>query len=144
VGRKEIFMLRFRTFRAALAALWKSNIDSDSFREALLESLRAVGFLADSGALLALPARLVTLDQPSFGFNLTVTSVVHYTLKDVRSGVVIMDEDVKAEHTAKVSEAFVGSTRLQLANEGSARKNIAGLIERMNQIRVGNAAAPAM
>lgn len=117
--------------------LWTSQIDDAAFREALLASLRSVGFLSERGdAPLALQVRLVKLDQPLFGFNMTVTSVVHYTVKDVRNGAVLIDEDVTAEHTATMGDAFVGTKRLQLANEGSARKNIAALIERMNQISV--------
>ncbi len=125
--------------------LWTSQIEDASFREALLESLRSVGFLSDgASAPLTIAARLVSLEQPFLGFNMTVTSVVHYTVKDVRSGAALIDEDIKAEHTATVSDAFVGVKRLQLANEGSARKNIAALIERLNQIRVTPAAAPSM
>jgi hypothetical protein len=127
--------------------MWKSNIGDAAFREALEESLRAVAFLSQPGtAPLALEARLVRVDQPFAGFNMTVTSVVHYTIKEVRSGAVLIDEDVEAQHTATVGDAFVGTTRLQLANEGSARKNIAALIERMNKIQVGvaPAAAPSM
>ncbi len=117
--------------------LWTSQIDDAAFREALLESLRAVGFLSERGdAPLALQVRLVKLDQPLIGFNMTVTSVVHYTVRDVRTGAVLIDDDVAAEHTATMGDAFVGVKRLQLANEGSARKNIAALIERLNQISV--------
>ncbi len=114
-----------------------SDIDDASFREALVESLRAVGLLAEKeGAPLALEARIRKLDRPTFGFNMTVTSVVHYTVKDARSGTKIIDEDITAEHTATVGDAFAGVTRLRLANEGSARKNIAALIERLNAIGV--------
>ncbi|HEY6005119.1 MAG TPA: hypothetical protein VIV57_19730 [Anaeromyxobacter sp.] len=122
--------------------MWTSQIDDASFREALVESLRAAGLLSGRpDAPLAVEARLVKLDQPMFGLDMTVTSIVHYTVKDVRSGAMLIDEDVTAQHTAKMGEAFVGATRLKLANEGSARKNIAALIERLKQIRV---AAPSM
>lgn len=124
--------------------MWTSQIDDASFREALIESLRAAGLLSPGpDAPLAVQARLVKLDQPFMGFDMTVTSVVHYTVRDVRSGAVLIDEDVTAEHTAKMSEAFAGVTRLKLANEGSARKNIASLIERLKQIRVAAPAAPS-
>lgn len=124
--------------------MWTSQIDDASFREALIESLRAAGLLSGGpSAPLAVQARLVKLDQPFLGFDMTVTSVVHYTVKDVRSGAVLIDEDVTAAHTATMSDAFAGVTRLKLANEGSARKNIAALIERLKQIRVAAPAAPS-
>ncbi len=122
--------------------LWASKISDASFREALVESLRLVGLLGDGP--LSLQVHLVKLDQPILGFNMTVTSVVHYTVKDVRSGATIIDEDVTAEHTATVGDAFYGVTRLRLANEGSARKNIASLIERLNAIRVSSGAPSQM
>lgn len=115
---------------------WKSNIDNGPFLEALRESLRLAGLLADRpDAPLAVDATLVRVDSPSFGFDLTVTSVVRYTVRETRTGAVVIDEEITATHTATVGDAFVGSTRLQLANEGSARKNIALLVRRLNTIR---------
>lgn len=126
--------------------LWTSKIDDASFHAALVESLRVAGLLSEKeGSPLALQVRLVKLDQPFMGFNMTVTSVVHYTVKDTRSGATVIDEDITAAHTATVGDAFAGVTRLRLANEGSARKNIAALIERLNAIRVAPAdPAPRM
>jgi hypothetical protein len=122
---------------------WKSNIGDAEFREALQESLRLAGLLCDRpDAPLAVQATLVKIDQPSFGFDMKVTSVVRYTVK-TRSGAVVIDEEITAEHTATVGDAFAGSTRLRLANEGSARRNIAALVDRINTIRKGGAAAPA-
>jgi hypothetical protein len=123
--------------------LWKSEIDNASFRAALLESLRAAGLLAEKeGAPFVAQVRLVKLDQPAVGFNMTVISVVHYTVKDVRTGATIVDEDIMAAHTATVGEAFAGVKRLRLANEGAARKNIATFIERLNAIRSDAAPVP--
>lgn len=123
--------------------MWTSQIDAASFREALVESLRGAGLLAEKdGAPLALQVRIVALDQPLVGFDMTVTSVVRYTVREVRTGAVLLDEDVTAAHRATVGDAFVGSKRLRLANEGSARKNIAALLERLNAIRVEAAAVP--
>lgn len=117
--------------------LWTSQIDDASFREALVESLRLAGLLSEGGgAPLALHARLVKLEQPFMGFDMTVTSIVHYTVKDARTGAVLIDEDVAAAHTATMGDAFVGATRLKLANEGSARKNIAALVQRLKAIQV--------
>jgi hypothetical protein len=122
---------------------WKSNIDDASFREALQESLRVAGLLSPRpDAPLAVSATIVNLDQPMMGFSLTVTSVVRYTVRETRSGAVVIDEQITADHTATVGDAFNGTTRLKLANEGSARKNIARLVERLNTIRKGGGAPP--
>lgn len=122
---------------------WKSNIDNGPFMDALRESLRLAGLLSDRpDAPLSVDAALVSVDSPTFGFDLTVTSVVRYTVREARTGAVVIDEEIRATHTATVSDAFYGPTRLQLANEGSARKNIALLVQRLNTIRK-NAPAPA-
>jgi hypothetical protein len=115
---------------------WKSNIGDAQFREALVESLRATGLLSDRpDAPLSVQATLVSVDQPFLGFDMKVTSVVRYTVRETRSGTVVIDEPITAEHTATVSDAFYGPSRLKLANEGSARKNIAALVDRLNAVR---------
>ena len=46
-----------------------------------------------------------------------MTATVGYVVADAKSGAVLFD-------------AVIGSTRLRLANEGAARKNIASFIEK--------------
>lgn len=122
--------------------MFSSKIDDASFRAALVESLRLAGLLCETeNAPLVLQARLVRLEQPLLGFDMTVTSVVHYTVRDARTGEALVDEDVAAAHTATLGDAFYGPTRLRLANEGSARRNIAALVARLKAIRV---VAPAV
>ncbi len=124
---------------------WTSKIDDASFREALQASLRLAGLLSDRpDAPLVVDATLVTLDQPVFGFDMTVTSVVRYRVREARSGAPVIEEEIAAAHTATVGDAFYGPTRLQLANEGSARKNIAALVQRLNTIQKNAPAAPSM
>ncbi len=54
-----------------------------------------------------------------FGFDMTVTSTVTYTLIERASGKTVWQKSVDAPFTAKTSDAFVGTERLRLANEGS-------------------------
>jgi hypothetical protein len=120
----------------------KPGIADAAFREALQESLKLAGLLCDRpDAPLSVTATIVNLDQPVFGLNLTVTSVVRYAVR-TRSGALVIDEEIKAEHTATFNEAFSGTTRIKLASEGSARNNIALLVRRLNTIRKGGGAAP--
>lgn len=119
----------------------KPGIADAAFREALQESLKLAGLLCERpDAPLSVTATIVNLDQPVFGLNLTVTSIVRYAVR-TRSGAVVIDEEIKAEHTATFNEAFSGTTRIKLASEGSARNNIAALVGRLNTIRRGGAAA---
>jgi hypothetical protein len=116
--------------------LWTSQVDNAPFAAALEESLRTAGLLAErDGARYELKAILVKLDQPLLGLNMTVKSEIRYVLTD-RAGAVVLDEVIAASHTATMGEAFAGVKRLRLANEGSARKNIAELIQRLNTLEV--------
>src|SRR5438067_8379951 len=60
---------------------------------------------------------------------------VRYVLTESATGKVILDEQVRAEHTATGGDAFYGPDRLRLANEGSARKNITALVAKLNALR---------
>jgi hypothetical protein len=126
---------------------WDSKIDDVTFREALVASLRLAGFLAKgSTAPLTLSARLVRAEHVpgSWGIDITIKTIVRYTLLDAESGSKVIDEPVTATHTATFSDAALGFKRASLAHEVSARKNIAAAIERINSIRRVEQAAPSM
>jgi hypothetical protein len=74
------------------------------------------------------------LHQPLCGIDMKVTADVHYVLSETASGKLLFDETISASYTAKASEAFVGTKRLQLANEGVIRVNIEALIERLGKL----------
>jgi hypothetical protein len=119
-----------------------SQIDNPEFKKALVRSLQAAGLLStDPNPKYVVSADLVSLKQPFAAFNMTVTSRVRYTLKDAKSGAVIFSEEVAAQFTAKPSDSLIGVQRLRLANEGSARKSIAILIQKLNASgkSIGNA-----
>ena len=112
--------------------LWKSNISSDDFAEALRQSLAANAMLAGEGSGdYSLQAELVEVKQPVLGVDMAVTTSVKYTLTNVATGEVVFSDTITSPYTAKLSDALVGTKRLQLANEGSARENIGELIRRM-------------
>jgi hypothetical protein len=120
---------------------WTSQIDDDSFKEALTASLQAAGLLGEQGdARYEIRASLVGVEQPFLGFDMTVTTTVRYSVKDLTTGAVVFEESISAPHTATVGDAFVGTTRLRLANEGSAKKNIVQLIEKLNGLALKVAA----
>ena len=71
------------------------------------------------------------------GLDMTVTTTVQYILTDSGSGEVVLDKRVLTPYTATMGDAFVGTTRLRLANEGSARKNIEGLLDELSKLEIG-------
>ena len=118
--------------------MWVSDVGSSDFERALEDSLRAVGMLAanrQSGRYL-LMAHLEKLEQPFMGFDMTVTAAVAYTLIERSTGKTVWQKSIATPYTAKVGDAFVGTERLRLANEGSVRQNITQLIGELQQAKV--------
>ena len=62
---------------------------------------------------------------------MTVTTSVYYDLIKRSSKKSVWTQTVTRSYTAQGSDAFLGVERLRLANEGSARANIQGLIEEL-------------
>lgn len=107
-------------------------MSSEDFQKALIVSLEESGYLAkDQSTTYALIANLKELQQPFFGFDMQVTSSVNYRLDDLKKDTNVLDEDINADFTATVSDAFAGVERLRLANEGSIKENIKRLIEKL-------------
>ena len=113
--------------------MWTSEVGNAEFREALRQSLHANGLLGSEGqpARYGLNAELMEMSQPYFGFDLTVTSNVHYIVTDIASSSVAFDETITASHTATVGDAFVAVERLRLANEGSVKEKIRVFIDKL-------------
>lgn len=111
--------------------LWASKVSNEDFEEALRQSFAAHAMLATDSGDYRLDAELVKLKQPMMGIDMSVTSDVKYTLTNVATGAVVFEDIISEKYTAKMSDAFVGVKRLQLANEGSIKSNISTLIETM-------------
>lgn len=115
---------------------WTSEIDNDAFAGALKQTLQKQGLLSGSGRY-QLEALLLEVDQPMFGLNFEVTTQVKYILTDRdNNGAVVMNEMIVAPYTATVGDAFAAIKRLRLANEGSGKANIQGLVEKLSELRI--------
>ena len=111
-----------------------SQISDDAFAQALRDSIGKAGLFAKvstEGARYRLTGFIGKVDQPMFGFSMTVKMEVSYTLKDTQSGNTVWTRDINSEYTAKASAAFAGVERLRLANEGAARENILQAVTEM-------------
>jgi hypothetical protein len=110
--------------------MWTSQVSSDAFRRALEQSLQNAGMFSKiaSGGRYQLTADLTRLDQPLMGFDMTVTSTVRYSLVDNQTRKEVYSRVIQVGHTATISDAFVGSQRLKLANEGAVQANIKSFI----------------
>ncbi|HEV2443950.1 MAG TPA: hypothetical protein VGT07_15615 [Steroidobacteraceae bacterium] len=117
--------------------MWTSQISNDAYAKALSDSIQKSGLfgsVTDGGANFKLNAFLGKVDQPLFGFAMTVKMEVTYTLIDTRSGKTVWQKDIASQYTAHPSDAFAGVTRLRLANEGAARANIQQAIAEMSTL----------
>lgn len=109
--------------------LWKSDVSSEDFTEALRQTLAAHAMLAPEQGRYSLEAELIKLKQPMFGIDAKVTSTVKYRLVDTATAAPVMEKIIENAYTASFSDAFVGVERLRLANEGSIKGNISQLMD---------------
>jgi hypothetical protein len=111
-------------------AMWTSQVASDAFKRALEQSLENAGMFSKivAGSKYQLTADLTRLDQPVMGFDMTVSSTVRYSLIETASRKEVYGRVIQISHTATVSDAFVGSQRLKIANEGAVKANIRAFI----------------
>lgn len=115
--------------------LWTSEISTEAFATAVKNSLQAEGLYAENGRY-HLTVNMQKTEQPMFGLDLQVTTHVNYILTDSTDNSVVLDETIVASHTATVGDAFVAVKRLRLANEGSGRENIKGLLEKLAELNI--------
>jgi hypothetical protein len=71
-----------------------------------------------------LTVTITQLSKPTFGGSFTVTLETGWALVRRSDQAVVMRKAVKSAYTARLSDAFVGVTRLRLAVEGAVRQNI--------------------
>lgn len=111
--------------------MWVSNVSSADFSRALEASLKDAGLLSgnNQGSKYQLIAHLQKLDQPLFGASMTVTATVQYSVIERATNKEVLARTVAMPYTAAWNEAFMGSERLKLANEGAIRVNIQQLID---------------
>ena len=62
------------------------------------------------------------------GFDMTVGSTVRYSLIETQTRKEVYARVIQISYTAKMSDAFMGSQRLKLANEGAIKANIGSFI----------------
>ncbi len=118
--------------------LQMSVIDSKDFRQGLLDSLAASNLLAnDSGGKYVLDARIVDVGQPPSGNDITVTSVVQYTLQ-TPSGAQLLNVRITAPYTIGLNDRQSAAERVNAAKAGSVKSNIAQLIQKLNALKLNN------
>ena len=109
------------------------EFSADAFDDALLESLKAQGLYSDTGRFL-LQAHVLKIEQPPGDFDMQVTSHVNFALSDTATGRKLFEEMIVTESTVLTSEALASVKRRCLANERSARANIARFLDKLSRL----------
>ena len=114
------------------------KVDSNELHEALRLSLSRYGFLSasDVAAPFCLEVFLIELKQPYGGLTKIVTSVMRYKLTRSSDDQVVYDDIISASYMATLEDAFDGAYRLNLANEGSIRANIAAFLRHLHSFNI--------
>jgi hypothetical protein len=122
------------------SAMLVSQISNADFALALRDSFDKAGLfkkaLASGSAHYALDAFIVQVNQPMFGASMTVSMEVSYTLSRTEPKEVLWKKGISSTYTASFGEALVGATRLRMANEGAARKNIEQVIQEISSLKL--------
>jgi hypothetical protein len=122
----------------ATSSTYVSLISDADFREALKESiLKSALFsqvLESNSGRYRLSAYIGALTQPLMGMSLTVDLEVSYTLVDSATGKTVWQQSIATSYTGTASDSIVAATRLRLANEAAARKNIEAAIAAMGNL----------
>lgn len=118
--------------------LFVSNIGNLEFKQSLINSLSSVGFLTTDKdqRRYALDVTIGGLDQPIVGLDMTVTATVNYRLEEVASQKIVFSRVITTPYTANFTDALNGTTRLKLANEGAAKKNIEQFIDELSDFGI--------
>lgn len=102
-----------------------AEVPDEAFRDALAESLKHNGLLAEdvSQAHLILNAHLIELGEPNVS-NMTAYSVIRYVLRDKQTGELVRDELFEAKFTVTYTITLSARSRGAIAVEGSIRENM--------------------
>ena len=114
---------------AETGAMDSSNVSNADLKAAIESSIAKTSLFKQvvqgKNGDYELVVTVTQMSKPSFGASFTVAMEAGWTLMKTSDKSIVMRKAVKSEHTATVSDAFVGMTRLRLAVEGAVRKNIA-------------------
>jgi hypothetical protein len=120
--------------------LGSSDISNEAFAQAIQESISKSGVfrsvVASSNGDYLLEVGIIDVDKPAAGFDMTVTMTVNWKLTHVATKKIVFQNVTHKSHTATVGDAFAGTARLRLAEEGAARENIEEGLHRISLLEL--------
>jgi hypothetical protein len=115
---------------SAAGASQISNADFSAALRHAIEQSKLFARSAEAGAGdYHLEVLLARLQQPMFGFSMTVTLEASWTLTRRSDQTIVWQKSIESTYTASTGDAFAGVKRLRLATEGAAKENIAQALQ---------------
>ena len=110
---------------------YKDKIDAFILKAVLIESFKKynIFLITNTDEDYTLNSTIIYKNQPLEGLNMTLYLMVKYSLIDQNNYKEIWVKDINSIYTAKFSDSFIGTERLNMANEGAIRKNIEILLQ---------------
>ncbi|WPO80584.1 hypothetical protein [Flavobacterium sp. KACC 22761] len=115
--------------------LWVSNISNKNFEEALKKSFTESNAFTKTEAITdgdwVLEVNIISVSRPKW-FNLTVETTIEYKLYNKNN--LVFSKSINQSGNATMSDAIIGSKRLRLANEISAKNNIKTMLQSLDEM----------
>jgi hypothetical protein len=109
-------------------AMTGANISNEDLKAAIessiVQSKLFKSVLQGKNGDYELTVTITQISKPVFGVSFTVDMEAGWALTKMSDKTVAMRKVIKSSHTATMGDAVVGATRMRLAIEGVARKNI--------------------
>ena len=105
------------------------------WKEALQESLdRMAIFKDESKNKVSIQVKILAFDIPSFGLEMTTTSIARYEIIDRATGGIIYTQEIASSGVVPVSHAFVGVVRARESINRAAQNNIKQFLQAVETV----------
>lgn len=114
------------------------HIMDEDFAQALQEAIEKSGLfrkvVRDISASYQLQASVSQINEQIFGLDMTTSMEVNYSLASTTPKKVLWKKGITTTHTTAFGEALISVTRVRLATEGAARRNIEEAIQEISKL----------
>ena len=134
-NHSETKIIRFNTNLYNSISLITENLDYE-IGKAIMETLKDYKLYSKQEASkFVLTAKFISQDIPKFGANMKVKISIKYTLQKKDTNKILINEILTSSYTEKWYGAYLGSTRVKNAYEGSIKNNIKKLINKLKELK---------
>lgn len=115
-----------------------AGITTEYYEQTVVDAINAGGLFADSeNQQYSLDIRIVKVETPSFGKNMTVTMKVVWKFYRSPEKTPLLKENILSTYTGGVFEGgLVGANRVRVAMEGAARESVSAGMELLASINL--------